>query len=119
MDPKEKKKYVKTWLQKEKKKRQEINQKREKAFKKARKISKMLKEDFKINSVILFGSLAENKFWQHSDIDLAVKGLAAENYLTVFSKASDIASPFKVDLVIIEDAPESLLKKINNKGMKL
>ena len=34
-------------------------------------------------------------------------------YLETFGEATDIASPFKVDVIIIEKAPELLIKKIN------
>ena len=113
LTPEKKQKYIKGWLQREKNKKMKLKQKKEKAMKKAKKISTRLKTKYGITRVILFGSLAENKFWEHSDIDLAVTDLSEEKYLEAFGEATDIASPFKVDVIIIEKAPELLIKKIN------
>ena len=112
-------KYIKGWQRRRKNKKIKLKQKKEKAMKKAKKISDILKTNYGITKVILFGSLAEDKFWENSDIDLAITGLSEKKYLKAFGEATDIASPFKVDLIIIEKAPEYLLKKINNRGIEI
>ena len=88
-------------------------------MKKARKIAMLLKREYNVEEIILFGSLAENKFRKESDIDLALVNSNKNQYLAMFNDAYDIASPFKIDLLILEEASETLKKRILSKGVKL
>jgi len=58
--------------------------------------------------VVLFGSLAEGALHDRSDIDLAVEGLPAARYWEALATLA-AAAPAPVDLVRVEDAPDSLL----------
>ena len=115
----QKQKYIQGWQKRKKNKTEKLQKKKKIAIKKAEKISLELRTKYEITKVILFGSLVENKFWQHSDIDIAINNLKDDMYLKVFGEMSEIASPFKLDLVLIENAPESLVKKIKNKGVEI
>ncbi len=68
--------------------------------------------------VWLFGSLAGGKPHERSDLDLAVTGLAPENYFAALADACE-ASPVDVDLVTMEDAPASLRERILATGQRL
>jgi predicted nucleotidyltransferase len=74
---------------------------------------------YKVDKVILFGSLVENKFRKESDIDLALVNINKKEYLQMFNDAYDIASPFKIDLFPLENASDSFKKIILSKGVKL
>ena len=116
---KEMEKYIKGWEKRKNKKEKELSQKRKKAIKKAHTIGKKLKEIYNVDKVVLFGSIVEDKFWGHSDIDIAIKDIKEENYLEVYNEMLEIAFPFKLDLILLEKAPASLKKKIKNKGVEI
>lgn len=65
--------------------------------------------------VVLFGSLAEDRPTPTSDVDLAVEGLPPADYFPVLA---DLMALFDapVDLVRLEEAPESLRARIQAEG---
>ena len=119
MDPAQRKKYVQGWKQRKKKKKDEKEKLAEEAMEKAKKIANLLTNKYKVEQIILFGSLAENNFRKESDIDLALVNFDKKQYLQIFNDAYDIASPFKIDLLPLEDASDSVKKRILSKGVKL
>jgi len=62
----------------------------------------LLRRDFGVTRVVLFGSLARGRFRPDSDIDLAVEGLAAAAFFPALAQASQL-SEFPLDLKPIED----------------
>jgi predicted nucleotidyltransferase len=66
----------------------------------------------------VFGSLVTGALNEHSDLDLAVEGLATGRYFEVLA---DLISLFSapVDLVRLEEAPESLHQRIAAEGETL
>lgn len=68
------------------------------------RIALILYEEFGATQVAVFGSLAEkDAFSKWSDIDIAVWGIADDEYFLAVSKAMDISGLFKVDLVDFEN----------------
>jgi predicted nucleotidyltransferase len=94
---------------------------RKRAFAVAVRASDLLKKEYSVESVYLFGSLAEETavFDERSDVDLAVRGLDGNAYYRVLSRLLDIDHAFDVDLIELETAPESLLVKIEKEGIRL
>ena len=119
MDSTQKKKYVQGWKKREKVKDIKKEKIAEQAMVKANKIANLLKKEYKVKEVILFGSLAENNFRKESDIDIAIVDYNKKEYLEMFNDVYDIASPFKIDLLPLEDASDTLKKRILMKGVKL
>jgi predicted nucleotidyltransferase len=68
--------------------------------------------------VLVFGSLATGGVHEASDIDLAVIGLPADRYLDALTELSRLA-PCGVDLVRVEEAPASLVERIQREGIPL
>jgi predicted nucleotidyltransferase len=68
--------------------------------------------------VWLFGSLVAGEPTEHSDVDLAVEGLASSAYLRALA---DLMALFHgpVDLVRIEEASESLRERVLSEGHEL
>lgn len=68
--------------------------------------------------VIAFGSLVAGDSWAHSDVDLAVSGLAPDRY---FRALADLVALFEchVDLVCLEDAGASLVGRVEEEGRPL
>ncbi len=59
----------------------EVTRRRRSAFAAARKAAWLLRDEFGVKEVILFGSLARrNGFTLFSDIDLAVRGISPERF---------------------------------------
>jgi predicted nucleotidyltransferase len=69
---------------------------------------------------VLFGSLAhEAWFAPDSDVDLAVEGLASDDYWRARGLAEEIIGDRLVDLIEIETAGESLRRAIERYGIEL
>ncbi len=89
----------------------------------ARKVAQMLKDDFGVGRVVLFGSLLNHEHMDdHSDIDLAVWGLANEQETQAWIAANDVLSPYDfppIDLVPIEKAYSHIKKAIETEGVEL
>ena len=119
MDSTKRKKYIQGWKKRIKNKNIKREKSAENAMKKAKKIAQILKTHYNIEKVILFGSLAENNFRMESDIDLALVNSDKSQYLEMYNKIYDIASPYKVDLLPLEEASENLKKRISSKGVEL
>lgn len=84
----------------------------------AQKAATVLKEEFGAKRVVLFGSMLdpERMTW-HSDIDLAVWGIRADDYLRA-GAAAEKGHHFSVDLIDAESAPPHILDAIHQ-GIEL
>lgn len=66
----------------------------------------------------LFGSLAAGTCREGSDLDLAVEGLAPDRYLEALADLMTLVGG-PVDLVRLEDAPETLKARVHDEGRRL
>ena len=57
---------------------------------------------YDVQRVVLFGSLARDRFVAESDIDLAVEGLPAAEYFTILAEVNRLTSRW-VDLKLWQD----------------
>jgi predicted nucleotidyltransferase len=82
--------------------------------------AELLRKRFKVENVILFGSLTNPEwFSSHSDVDLAVVGLADADYWTAWRSVEEVISDRDIDLVTLEHASESLKQVISEEGILL
>jgi predicted nucleotidyltransferase len=74
----------------------------------------LFREDSNIVFAYLFGGLARDKRRSLSDVDLGIyiKNLKRLNYLSLFSKISQILGTDEIDLVVLNSAPISLAGRI-------
>lgn len=80
----------------------------------------MLREQFGVQRVILFGSLARKEwFTVDSDVDLAVEGLAPERYWDAWREVERVLPDVPVDFVEIETARPSLRGAIMRYGIEI
>lgn len=85
----------------------------------AQQASKILKREFGVKRVRLFGSLLDSKrVHPESDIDLAVEGLPGKHYLTAVTRMLDL-SDFSIDLVQIEHTRPRLKAVIEEQGIEV
>jgi predicted nucleotidyltransferase len=80
----------------------------------------MLRDSFGASSVLLFGSLAEGRwFGEQSDIDVAVTGLASEAYFAAVARLQDLSVEFEFDLVDLDRCSARLHDRIIREGKPL
>lgn len=78
----------------------------------------LLVDRYGARRVVLFGSLADGTYSEHSDVDLAVEGMPSAAY---FQALAELMALFggPVDLVRIEEAGSSLRAHIEEVGRPL
>jgi predicted nucleotidyltransferase len=97
---------------------EQMKQRQKKAWEVARQCSRVLKEQFGVSRVVLFGSMLNaQKMSPRSDIDLAVWDLM-ESDLFRAGAAIERGHEFDVDLVEVQKAKPHILKAIE-KGIEL
>ncbi len=95
-------------------------QRRQRAWQFARRAACLLKRDYGAKRVIAFGSLAHGAwFHPHSDLDLAVEGLAPGAIWRAWSAVEKAISGFDVDVIEWETAGERLGQRIREYGKEL
>lgn len=100
--------------------KQESRSRRLRAWRAAHRGTSLLKSAFGANRVIVFGSLAHGAWFSpRSDIDLAVEGLAGEEFWRAWSAVEQVTPGFQVDLVDLTKAPERLRERIREHGREL
>jgi len=96
--------YVATARRRDQERQARLKDRRQRALAVARKASDLLKSEFGVSRVVLFGSvLSDSTFHETSDLDLAVWDLAEANYLKALGKLLNL-SEFPIDLVMAENA---------------
>ncbi len=94
---------------------------KEKAWTVASKAEKILKEEFGVDKVFVFGSLArdDQPFARWSDVDLAVKGQPDEQFFTASARLDYLDDHIPVEIFPLNSSEESLKKKIKKEGIEL
>ena len=86
----------------------------------AERAAALLKEQYSVKRVLLFGSLVHPvRFHIHSDIDLAAWGLPERDYYRAVGQLQAIDAEFAIDLIRVEEAPPTLGATIEEEGMLL
>ncbi len=85
---------------------------------KAKTCALTLKQKYRVKQVILFGSLTGDKpIHERTDIDLAVEGLGFTDYFRALAILYEIPPiDVNIDLITLEDAPDTLYQRIKNTG---
>jgi predicted nucleotidyltransferase len=98
--------------------RRQVAERREHAWELARQAAHILKDEFGVSRVVVFGSLIHpERFHFHSDIDLGVWDI--KDYFRAVAQLSDIDPQIEFDLVPIEDARPGVLTVISEEGVDL
>jgi hypothetical protein len=109
--------YIETLKKRERETREAI---KTNAMEKARKVALMLKKKYGVKRVILFGSLARDKYLhKRTDIDLLVEGLKTEDLLRAGIDAWEITHPFDVDIIPMEKAEKGMIDIALKEGINL
>lgn len=78
----------------------------------------LLVDRHRARAVYVFGSLASGTCHERSDLDLAVDGLPSDRYFDALADLMTLVGG-PVDLVRLEEAPETLRARIRDEGRKL
>jgi predicted nucleotidyltransferase len=93
---------------------------RERLLHRVREAAVAMKSQFGVRRVVLFGSLAHAAwFVPDCDVDLAVEGLAADDYWNAWAVAEEIVGERPVDLIEVERAGDALRRAIARQGIDL
>ena len=92
--------------------REQLEQTRQEGLAQATKAAAAMRERWpQIRAVHLFGSVLDDRFRNHSDLDLLVDGLPPAALLDAIALAED-AGPLPVDLKRREDLSEDLVHRL-------
>jgi predicted nucleotidyltransferase len=92
---------------------------RKEALEEAKKLGRLLRENFEFETLFLIGSvLKEKHFTRYSDIDFVIKGLKSEMFFKVLAFLMS-NSIFDVDLKPYEELDEDSKLKIEKEGLIL
>ena len=91
--------YRKSAIQKQQQRQDYLSLRQQKGWEIARQAAQILREQFAVQKVVLFGSLLDSQRMRfHSDIDLAVWSLPEKYYYRAVAKLLDLDSEFSIDL---------------------
>ncbi|RPI49508.1 MAG: nucleotidyltransferase domain-containing protein [Chloroflexi bacterium] len=100
--------------------RRELALRHERAWSVARQAAEFLRREYGVDRVVVFGSLVRIElFHPRSDIDLGVWGLDEKHYYRAVARLLALDPAFEIDLVMAEEAPVSLLARIQGEGKDL
>ncbi|RME88321.1 MAG: nucleotidyltransferase domain-containing protein [Anaerolineae bacterium] len=86
----------------------------------ARRAAILLREEFGVSRVVVFGSLVHpHLFHAHSDVDLATWGLSGRPYYRAVGVLQSLDPTISVDLIAFEEAPKRLQEIILREGEDL
>ena len=100
--------------------RQQLRDRRARAWDVAREAAALLQQEYGAQRVLLFGSLARGDTVSiHSDVDLAAWGVAEREYYRIVAQLQDLDPSMPVDLVLMEDANARLVHSVEEEGIPL
>jgi uncharacterized protein len=98
----------------------EISRRREKAWQIARQAARLLRGQFNVSRIVVFGSLTRaSGFTRWSDVDIAAWGIAPEDTFHAIGAVMDLGTEIPVNLVDVNTARPSLLATIEQDGVEL
>lgn len=107
-------------LKRQRQEKEDNRRRREKAWQAARQAAALLRQQFAVTRVVVFGSLArENGFNRWSDVDIAAWGIAPEQTFRAIGAVMDLPTEIPVNLVDITTARPALLVVIEQEGIEL
>ena len=93
---------------------------KDKAWILAKQGANLLKEQFKVSKVVVFGSLIrEDCFTSWSDIDLAAWGISPQDTFRAMEAVKDLDQDIEINLVDIETCSKNLKLNIEKDGILL
>lgn len=96
------------------------DERREHAWQLARQAARLLKDEYAVQRVAVFGSLVQpGRFTPWSDVDLAAWGLTAENWLKAIGAVARLSNEIELNLVDVACCSPELLAVVEREGVTL
>ena len=112
--------YILRSKQKEVSRQSSLKRRHDRAWELARIAAELLKSGYGAKRVAVFGSVAQVElFHPGSDVDLVVWGLQPVEYFRVVGQLQALDPEIPIDLLMFEEAPESLRIVILKEGVDL
>ena len=100
--------------------RSQCEARRQRAWRLARLAAELLKTQYSVSQVAVFGSLTHHdRFTQWSDVDLAAWGLTAANWLKASAAVRALAKDIELNVVDVATCSPELLAAIERDGVFL
>jgi len=104
--------------QRERERESALKKRHDNAWALARAAAELLRNSFGAKRVVVFGPVAQTElFHPGSDVDLAVWKLESGLYFRAVGQLQALDPQISIDLVIVEEAPESLQRVILKDGV--
>ena len=112
--------YKRTALARWRRENEHQERRRERAWQLARQAASLLKEEYGVQRVVVFGSLTHpDRFTPWSDVDLAAWDLTAANWLRAIGAVRDLSDDIELNLVDISCCSPELRAAIQQEGVSL
>lgn len=112
--------YVTTAKRKREQEQDELILREERAWETARRAAILLKEQFGVSRVVVFGSLVHKGcFTRWSDVDIATWGISPEDTFCAMSTVMDAATDIEINLVDVGVCRPELLAVIEREGIEI
>lgn len=117
----EKKNIRATWVNREKRSREEKAELMQNALITAQKAAAFLRVKYNVNHIYLYGSLSRYEcFDSLSDIDIFIEGWNRDHdFWKMLGEAEFLAKPFHISIVTHEEASSSLINEVYKEGRLL
>lgn len=109
---------AKSWRRRGARQRVKRLERAERARRAARRAATILRDEFDVDEVWLFGSLASEPRHDSFDVDLAVRGLRPEKYYSALARVSDVVGG-PVDLITLETCSERVRRAVATTARRL
>jgi uncharacterized protein len=118
LSPEQIARYRASALKRQQQQEAEMGRRREKAWQAARQAADLLRRQFDVSRIVVFGSLARGHgFNRWSDVDIAAWGLAPEDTFRAIGAVMDLPTEIAVNLVDVNTARPSLVAAIERDGV--
>jgi len=97
-----------------------LRRRRARAWRLARHAASLLKKEYGVQRVVVFGSLTQSdRFTLWSDVDLAAWGLTTANWLQAVGAVRYLSDEIELNLVDVSSCSPELLAVIEREGVTL
>ncbi|MEM9486145.1 MAG: nucleotidyltransferase domain-containing protein [Cyanobacteria bacterium P01_F01_bin.116] len=108
--------FIDYWQQRQQQQSAQIEVLRHRAWQDVRQIAQILRQDFEVTGVFVYGSLLKERFTADSDIDIALAGLAKDRFYEAVAAVNDVCDRW-VDLKQIESLAPYIWQRIQSYGI--
>ncbi len=112
--------YIAGLVRREQARRRQRRERAARALAAAQAAADLLRQRYSVTRVRAFGSILHpERFHERSDVDLAVEGLAPQDYLSAWAVVNGPGAEFEIDLVDLGDCHRYIVEAVEREGVDL